>query len=92
MVAQTKRNKVLNSLAYLEDNIHEANDSLRIEEENAPEYTTTYKSGLDASAKNNLKVIVKMLRWLASDLGITTLPAAFTDAQVDAIDPTIRTQ
>jgi len=90
IVNQTKRRKVVNALAYIEDNIHQANNSLLIEERDAPEYDTGFKSGRDQAAKLNLRDIVKMLRWLADDLGVGTLPKAFTDQQIDDLNRDIR--
>ena len=89
-VNQTKRKKVVNALGYCEEQIHLANKALLIEEQDKPEYETGFKSGRDQSAKLNLRNIVKMLRWLATDLGVGTLPSAFTDQEIDDLNREIR--
>ena len=90
MVEQTKRVKTVKALAYVENRIHSINNKFKDELDTSGRLDSTYKSGLNTSAKDDGKDLVKMLRWLLKELGITTLPAAFTNAQVDVIDPTIR--
>ena len=91
MIEQTKREKTIKALAYVENKIHSINHKFKDEEDTSGKLDTTYQSGLNTSAKNDGKDLVKMLRWLLKELGITTLPAAYTNTQVDAIDPEIRT-
>lgn len=91
MVEQTKRIKTIKALAYVENKIHSINNKFKDEKDTSGRLDITYQSGLNTSAKNDGKELVKMLRWLLKELGITTLPTAYTDAQVDAIDPSIRT-
>ena len=49
-----------------------------------------YKKQLIQEAKKEKKNQNKMERWLLGFLNVTT-PTAFTDAEIDAIDPEIRT-
>ena len=91
MVEQTKRVKTIKALAYVENKIHSINNKFKDELDISGRIDTTYQSGLNTSAKDDGKDLVKMLRWLLKELGIATLPAAYTDTQVDAIDPEIRT-
>ena len=60
MTAQGKRIKLIQALAFVENNIHEANLSLRVEEEDKPEFDVTYKAGRDAAAKGKLKNIIEL--------------------------------
>ncbi len=52
---------------------------------------TSYKNKLIQDAKDAKKKQIKMERWLLNYLGITTIPTAYTDAQVDTENPAIRT-
>lgn len=91
MAAQPKRITVLGALAYMEDRIHDANRKLTIEADTSGQYDATYQAGLDASAKTDIVNVIKMLRWLKETyFGIAGTPAAFTDAEVDGINPYIR--
>jgi len=55
--------------------------------------TPAYKDGLPAEVSQHEKDTEKMLRWVMKQLNIVGVPAvAFTDAEVDAIDPEIRTR
>ena len=89
IVTQTKRIKIRNLFGYVEDEIHAVNKDLKIEMLNNPEYDSTFRAGRDASAKDHAKNIVKAIRWLINDLGLST-PSAFTDAQIDALSREIR--
>ena len=51
---------------------------------------TTFKNERIEKAKEANKDALKMYRWLIGKLSIT-IPTAYTDAQVDAIDTEIRT-
>ena len=91
MAAQPKRITVINALAYIEDKIHSANLKLTKEVDSSGEYDATFQSGLDASAKGDITDIVKMIRWLKETyFNIASVPTAFSDAEVDAINPLIR--
>ena len=92
MVDQPKRVVVLNALGYVQNQITLVNTKLLKETNPDGEYDATFVAGLDTSAKTNLVNILKMLRWLKEGyFGISGTPAAFTDAEVDAINPSIRT-
>jgi len=49
-----------------------------------------YVAGRDAAAKTNVLEGIQMLRWLIEDHFGLSPPAAYTDAEVDAINPRIR--
>jgi len=89
LVPQTKRRKVGNLLSEIRNDITTAKNALRIEERDDPKFTQTYKDGRDAVAKASIANTVRMLGWLLGDLGITP-PTAYTDAEIDAINPNIR--
>ena len=91
IVPQRKREKVRNLLELVENEIHKANEDLLNERLDKAEYTASYKSGLDGSAKTHVKNSIKALLWLKNNLGITGNITAFTDTQirkntVDVID------
>ena len=90
-IANRKRTLIRNILAYCEDQIHSINRHLTVEDEDNPNYTQSYRDGRDAEAKDDLKNLVRMMRYGISKLPIGTLPAAFDDGEVDAINPDIRT-
>jgi len=91
MVDQTKRLKIELIIDYINTNIQISKLLLNREEDLENIFSTTYKGTLDTTIKQKIANIVKILRWLINDLGLST-PNAFTDAQIDAIDPEIRTQ
>jgi hypothetical protein len=91
MVEQTKKLKIEGVNRYLIHEAKMANSLLRREEDAEDVYDDTYKATLDAIVKDHEANIVKMLRWLMADLTLPT-PDAFTDGEVDAINPDIRTQ
>ncbi len=89
-----------NAMAYMENQIHTANKRLKMVDEfdrDNPGHTfttanvTTYKNKLKQDAKASVQNTTKMIRWLFSEFNITTIPSAYTDAEVDAIDADIRT-
>ncbi len=90
-IQNPKRALIRNVLAYCEDQIHSINRHLTVEEVDDPNYTQSYRDGRDQAAKDDFKNLVKMFRYGITKLPIGALPAAFDDAEVDAIDPEIRT-
>ncbi len=54
-------------------------------------FSAAYLGTLAAGAKTDIQELTKMLRWLFTEFNITAVPAAYTDAQVDAIEEDIRT-
>jgi len=90
-VANSKRIIVRNALAYIEDKIHAANNKLLEEEDSSGKYSSGYLSGLDAGAKTDVKNATKMFRWLIQTYLGLSVPAAYTNTQVGALDPDIRT-
>lgn len=91
MVEQTKKRKIELVNSYIKGKLQQVNLKLHREADLEDVFDDIYKAGLDVSAKQDEGDIIKMLRWLANDLGFT-IPAAFTDAQVDEINPEVRTQ
>lgn len=91
MVEQIKHRKIELVFSYLASEMQQAQLKLSDELDLGSKFKTSYLNGLDSSAKQNASNIVKMMRWMISDLGVGT-PDAFTDAEVDAINEEIRTQ
>ncbi len=89
LVDQDKKKKIEGVNSYIKGKIQEVDLKLFQETNPGGIYDGTYVGGLDASAKSDEGDIIKMLRWLADNLGFT-VPPAFSDAEVDAIDPNIR--
>ena len=90
-VDNSKRQLVLNALAVIENDIHSANRKLLEEQDPDNKLDATYKANLDTSAKDDVKHAVQVFRWLIEDHFSLTAPAAFTDTDIDNIDPEIRT-
>lgn len=54
-------------------------------------FSTSYVGGRDNSAKTHADNAIKFLRWLyETELGLTA-PAAYTEAELDALDRNLRT-
>ena len=89
LVPQDKKKKIELVNAYMKGKLQEVN--LKLQRETNPNgiYDATFVAGLDTSAKQDEGDIIQMLRWLADNEGFT-VPAAFSDAEVDAINPKIR--
>ena len=90
MTEQTKRKKIELVNQYMKGKLQLVNWKLNREADTSGHFDSTYQATLDSSAKADEGDIIKMLRWLAGDLSFT-VPAAFTDAEIDAINPEIRT-
>ena len=92
-ITNTKREVVVRSMAEVEKAVHGMNKALRQEVDNSGELDTSFKAGRDAEAKALAVKIIKVIRWLKEDyFGITgNTPSAYTNAQIDAINPDIRT-
>lgn len=90
-VKNNKRILVREALGYIEQEIHGANNDLREELDTDNKLDVTYKTGRDASAKTHVKNAIKMFRWLVEVEFSLTVPNAYTNAEVDAIDIDIRT-
>lgn len=92
-INNTKRQVVIKSMAIVENAVHGMNKALKQEVDNSGELDTTFQSTRDADAKQNAVRIIKVMRWLKEDffnIGGQT-PAAFTDAEMEAIDPDVLT-
>ena len=91
MVEQTKKRKIELVNQYMKGKLQMVNLKLHREADAENVFDDVYKATLDTSAKQDEGDIIKMLRWLAKDLGFT-VPPAFTDNEVDAINSEIRTK
>jgi len=91
IVPQPKRSKIRNLFAYVTDEINQANRDLKDEADpdTLGRLDDTYVAGRDAAAKQHLGNAIKAIRWLADDLG-ETVPPAYTDAEIDALNREIR--
>lgn len=76
---------------YVQQQFNDIQKEILDEQDLSGRIDTTYQTGLDASIKTLGRNATKMLIWLIEDhLGLT-VPTAYTDAEVDAIDVDIRT-
>ena len=90
IVEQTKRLKILNLYAYVQDEINAANRDADEESKNDPRFKATYITERDASAKTHCTNAIKALGWLKIDQQITANIAPYTDAEIDALNREIR--
>jgi len=99
-VPNTMRDIAGEALEYIEDRFTDAKQLLeKIDGLNGqlkganfdPALVTTFKATLREDSKTNVVNATKMLRWLFTTFNITTIPPAFSDADVDAINADIRT-
>ena len=97
--ANNMRTIARNALAYMENEIHSANKNLkRVDDldndisgaDFSPQKITAFKNKLKGDSKKNVENVTKMLRWLFTEFGISTIPSAYTDSQVDTLDQDIR--
>lgn len=89
LIPTPKRQKVRTALAECENRIHSANRKLTEEVDAENKLDATYKAGLDASAKQDIADVFKILDWLRNDFGLAD-PPLLDDAGIDAINPEIR--
>jgi hypothetical protein len=89
LVPQTRKRKIELINQYMKGKLQEANLLLYREEDTEGIHDATYKATLQEAVYDIEKDIISMLRWLAASESFT-VPAAFNDAQVDAINPLIR--
>lgn len=89
LVPQDKKLKIELVNNYIQSKLQGVNRKLDREEDREDIFDDTYKGTLDASVKQDEGDVIQMLRWLADNLGFT-VPAAYSDAEVDAINPKIR--
>ena len=91
-INNTKKEVVVRSLAQIENRIHQANALLRDELDTTGKLDAGYVAGADGNAKSKVGEVIKIIRWLKEDyFGISGAPAAYTDAEMEAIDPDILT-
>ena len=86
IVPQPKDIKVRNLLAYIEDNIHEANRDLKDELDDSGRLDAAFKSGRDTSAKDHIINVIRASKWLSTELVITGNQGAFTDTEIKALN------
>ena len=89
LVPQTKQNKIWHVMQYVSSQSGKVSKAVREELNKEGKLDATYVGGLDAQAKQDASDIIAMLRWLVDDLGVS-VPSAFTDGEVDAINELIR--
>ena len=96
LIPQTKLKKIIASLKYINDQnsqtierIAQADESDDLLIDFTQAKIDVRKTRLTTEANVEAAKAVQMFRWLLGDLGVA-IPAAFTDAEVDAIDPEIR--
>ena len=76
-------------MRYVSTEFSKAEDDLQQELNPDNRYTASWVADRDTSAKAHVMNAIKMQRWLLDNLGVT-VPAAYSDAEVDAIDSAIR--
>jgi hypothetical protein len=89
LVPQDKKVKMSKINAYIKNNAGKIQGLLAEEADQSGKYDATYQSGLKSEIESIQADTIKMLRWLAVNESYT-VPPAFSDAEVDAIDPFIR--
>jgi len=90
-VANTKDEIADGSVSYMINQLQDALFDFREELDKDSKLDATYISTRDSSAKTHADNAIRMLRWLFEiEFGLTP-PAPLNDAEVDAIDPNIRT-
>ena len=90
MTEQTKKRKINLVNSYIMDRIQNIDKLLNREEDADNMLDTNYKGGLDAEIKNEGKKIDQIMGWLINDLNLNR-PSILIDAEVDIINPKIRT-
>ena len=84
--------KTVNGQAYCENRIHKINNDSQIVDLDDIKLTPAYKDGLPAEMRTAMDECEKMLRWVMKQNNMIGIAAvAYSDSQVDAIDPDIRT-
>ena len=91
IIQQTKRNKIINLFAYVQDEINLANKDVDEEAKNDPRFKASYITARDDSAKQHLRNVIKAVGWLKIELQITGNISPFLDADIDALNREIRT-
>lgn len=76
---------------YTKQKFDEIQKRILDEQDSTGRIDTTYQTGLDAEIKSLGADVIKMLRWLIETNLSLSPPSAFTNTQVDAINPDIRT-
>ena len=89
LVDQDKDEKIIRALAYVNSEFNKAENDLQEEQNPDGRFDATWVANRDASAKGHVMNAVKMQRWLLDNLSVT-VPAAYSDAEVDLIDQFIR--
>ena len=86
------KDKIANgAVSYIINELQNAVTDFHEELDKDNKLKTTYISARDGSAKTHADSAIRMLRWLyETEFGLTP-PAPLSDAEVDVIDPDIRT-
>ncbi len=91
MTDQTRKRKIELVNDYMRSELQQANSKLHYEADMSGRFSVTWQAGAKTEVYNHEANIIKILRWLAADEGFT-IPTAYTNAEVDAINAEIRTQ
>ena len=79
------------AVSYIINKLQDALTDFHEELNEETKFSTTHISGRDSSAKTHADNAIKMLRWLyETEFGLVP-PSPNTDAEVDVINPDIRT-
>ena len=89
-INNTLKESLAQLLPYMHRTTALAEEYMAHENQTSPPLDATYKAGRATQYKLEAAKLVKALRWFLNEYSITT-PSAFTDAQIDAEDPNIRT-
>lgn len=89
-VVNTAKQALSPTIDYIHNRVNDVDRFFDESNQTDPPLDTTYKNGRQPAYVVEAKNLVRMIRWYMTKYNIT-IPIAFTDAQVDAIDPDIRT-
>ena len=90
-IARDRTGALSQVMGYTQKKFEEIQKKILDEQDSSGRIDSTYQTGLDAEIKSLGADAVKMLRWLIEENLSLAAPVAYTDAEVDAIDPNIRT-
>ena len=88
IVPQPVKEQAKRTLAIVTNCANDVNKFFRENDQTVPPLDATYKSGRIAAAQASFEECEKIMKWaiLHTEFGLTD-PAAYTDAEMEAIDP-----
>jgi len=90
--ADNAKNIIANgAISYIINKLNRGLSDFNEELDNESKLDATYVAARDGAAKTKIDQAIKMLRWLYETEFTQTPPAPYSDAEVDTIDPEIRT-